>query len=169
MKMHDIFSMKSVRIPLKNFESILHNFIERLERKMKLVRILYYIKNDFIMRMKFQMGDLSTKSGTFTSKFSFEETLNYINSLSLNYLEYAGIEKEDIRGKTILEIGPGDNLGVAIMFLLYGAKKVVCIDKFHPIRNKNSQIQIYYALRENLDSEQTNVFDEIVKLDNDDI
>ena len=161
--------MKSIRIPLKNCESIFHNVIQRLERKTKMVRILYFMENDFIMRMKYQKGDISTTSGTFTSKYTLDETLDYIKSLSLNYLDYAEIEKEDIKGKTILEIGPGDNLGVAIMLLLYGAKKVVCIDKFYPARNKKRQIQIYKALREDLDSREVNIFNEIVKLDNDEI
>jgi hypothetical protein len=36
-----------------------------------------------------------------------------------------------LQDKRVLEIGPGGNAGVALKFLLAGAKQVVCLDKFY--------------------------------------
>lgn len=167
--MPNISNTKKTQTPVENSESMFRNVIERLERKTKFVRILYFIKNDFVMRMNFKMGDFSTKSGTFSSKSSIKETLDYINTLSSLFLEHIESENEGIHGKTVLELGPGDNLGLAIMLLLSGAKRVVCLDKFYPERNNDYQVKIYNAMREKLDQEKTNLFDDIVKLDNDEI
>ncbi len=47
-----------------------------------------------------------------------------------------------LRGKRVLEYGPGDVLGVALLFYAHGAERVLCVDRF-PLQNvsdKNAEI-----------------------------
>jgi len=141
------------------------NKLKQLVRKSKIAVIIYYIWNDYRTRWRFNSGDYETTNGSTHRKFTILESLNYINVVFDDYLKYSGLTINDIRGKSILEIGPGDNFGVAIKFLVHGAAKVVCLDKFFSYRNTNQQYQIYEALRNQLNSEQKQIFDEVVRLD----
>jgi 2-polyprenyl-3-methyl-5-hydroxy-6-metoxy-1,4-benzoquinol methylase len=97
------------------------------------------------------------------------DSQNYINSVFNDYLKYADISPQTLLDKRILEIGPGDNLGVALKFLAAGAKQVVCLDKFSPKRNLRQEHKIYQALREKLQDYERENFDRAVKLENDSI
>jgi len=88
--------------------------------------------------------------------------LNYINQVFDDYLDYSGITINMLRDKRILEIGPGDNLGVAIQFLLAGAKQVVCLDKFFSKRDSEQQRKIYQALSEGLNEDERCIADEVL-------
>jgi SAM-dependent methyltransferase len=46
------------------------------------------------------------------------------------YLEYAGWTLGDLAGKTVLEMGPGDTLGVALQFARAGCAQVTTFDRF---------------------------------------
>ncbi len=46
------------------------------------------------------------------------------------YLEYAGWSVEDLAGKTVLEMGPGDTLGVTLQFARAGCARVITFDRF---------------------------------------
>jgi hypothetical protein len=47
-----------------------------------------------------------------------------------------------LRGKTVLEYGPGDFPGVALVLVAYGAEKVYCVDRFPllAVTAKNSRV-----------------------------
>ena len=70
-----------------------------------------------------------------------------------------------LRGKRVLEIGPGDNFGVALKFLIAGAKQVVCLDKFFSKRDPEQQYKIYQALREHLNGDEIQNFNRVINLD----
>ena len=89
---------------------------------------------------------IKTLSGTAHMAMSLSQSLDYIERVFTDYLKYADIKEEAIVGKRILEIGPGDNLGVALKFLSKGAAEVVCLDRFYPERNKEQQRKIYNEL-----------------------
>jgi hypothetical protein len=92
--------------------------------------------------------------------------LKHINRTFERYLKYSGLTRETLKDKTILEIGPGDNIGVALRFLAAGAKRVVCIDKFVHHQDGPVHVRLYRALRADLPPEDQARFDEKVKLDN---
>ncbi len=46
-----------------------------------------------------------------------------------NMLERCGPDI-DFKGKTVLEVGPGNSLGIGLLFLAHGARKVYLIDRF---------------------------------------
>jgi hypothetical protein len=50
----------------------------------------------------------------------------------------------DVRGKTGLEIGPGDNLGVADCFLAAGAARVICVEQFHTVQRNEAMRRIIH-------------------------
>lgn len=70
----------------------------------------------------------------FSSKSrNINNSILYAQNKFSHYLDL--IRKSDenfkLKNKRILEIGPGDNLLIAFIFLLNGAKEVYLIDKFH--------------------------------------
>ncbi len=93
------------------------------------------------------------------------ESLDYINTVFNDYLKYSGIAIEGLPNKKILEIGPGDNLGVALMFLASGAAQVVSLDKFFSKRDAEQERKIYQELRLQLNNYSRQFFDMAINLD----
>ncbi|MEO7651683.1 MAG: methyltransferase domain-containing protein [Bryobacteraceae bacterium] len=115
-------------------------------------------------RLRFAMGHVDSSNGATHRKFSLSDSLAYINRVFVDYLTHAGITAGELRGKRILEIGPGDSLGVAVRFLAAGAAQVVSIDKFFSRRDPVQQHQIYRAMREQLSPPDRAGFDSVVTL-----
>jgi Methyltransferase domain len=90
------------------------------------------------------------ESGATHQNLSVEQSAAYIQRVFDDYLTYGGVSKDWLRGKRVLEIGPGDNLGVALLLYAAGAREVVCLDRFEtrsdPIRSR----KIYETLRSRL-------------------
>jgi hypothetical protein len=59
-----------------------------------------------------------------------------------------------LAGKRLLEYGPGDVPGVAILMLAHGAASVVCVDRFPLLNNKPGNVEIIKALIATLTPEQ---------------
>ena len=82
-----------------------------------------------------------------------------------NYQAYAGVNREAITGKDVFEVGPGDNLGVAIMFASHGARKVVAQDRFLPFRDSPFHRQLYQRIREHLGEPERRDMDTAITVD----
>ena len=93
-----------------------------------------------------------------------EKSLEYIDRIFRDYLAYSGLNSRKLEGKRVLEVGPGDNLGVALKFLAAGAAQVVSIDRFFPHRDPNRSGASSTALRETLTPAEKSRFDEAVDL-----
>lgn len=50
----------------------------------------------------------------------------------------------DVVGQIGLEIGPGDNLGVADCFLANGAARVICVEQFHTVQRNDAMRHLIY-------------------------
>ncbi len=65
---------------------------------------------------------------------SEEQVVEYFERCFAEYFEVLGIAPEDIgswlHGKTIVEYGPGDIPGVALLMVANGAARVICVDRF---------------------------------------
>ena len=59
-----------------------------------------------------------------------------------------------LRGKTVLEYGPGDVLGTALLFFANGARTVHCVDRFPLSSLSEKNIEIYTILLDLLDDKQ---------------
>jgi len=141
--------------------------IKRIASQSKTLIIVHRIFDNWRRRRAFKSGNTTTAYGSTHEFWSLEKSVSYINLVYREYLEYAGLGPEALRGKRILEVGPGDNFGVALKFLAAGAAKVVCLDKFYSERNVQQQTRIYHELRKQLSPDEARVFDECIKLDGD--
>jgi len=138
--------------------------IKDLARRSKSLIILHRIVDNWQRRRAFQSGKTTTAYGSTHEFWSLEKSVDYINLVYREYLEYSGLTPQAFAGKRILEVGPGDNFGVALKFLADGAAKVVSLDKFYSERNEEQQARIYRALREQLTPQQAAVFDDAIEL-----
>ena len=91
-------------------------------------------------------------------------SLDYINLQFQDYLRYSNLSPQQIKNKRVLELGYGDNVGVALKFLASGCEQMVCLDKFNSRRDVEHELKIYSALRETLSSEEQARFDEAIDL-----
>ena len=138
--------------------------LKQLAGRSKSLIILHRIVDNWRRRRAFQSGQTVNAYGSTHEFWSLEKSVNYINQVYREYLEYSGLTPDAFRGRRVLEVGPGDNFGVALKFLADGAAKVVSLDKFYSERNEEQQARIYRELRNQLSPEQAAVFDETIKL-----
>lgn len=138
--------------------------LKKIAGQSKTLIIAHRILDNWRRRRAFKSGNTITAYGSTHEFWSLERSVTYINRVYDEYLEFAGLGPEALRGKRILEVGPGDNFGVALKFLAAGAAKVVSLDKFYSERNVEQQTRIYQELRKQLSPDQARVFDECIKL-----
>lgn len=79
-------------------------------------------------------------------RFDLDGSVAYVERVYGDYLAYGGIDEPALRGASVLELGPGDNLGVALCFLAAGATDVVSTDRFIPYRDPERELQVLRAL-----------------------
>ena len=139
--------------------------LKKIAGQSKTLIIAHRILDNWRRRRAFKAGNTITAYGSTHEFWSLERSVTYINRVYDEYLEFAGLTPEALRGKRILEVGPGDNFGVALRFLAAGARKVVALDKFYSERNVEQQTRIYQELRNQLSPDEARVFDECIKLD----
>ena len=138
--------------------------LKKIAGQSKTLIIAHRILDNWRRRRAFKSGNTITAYGSTHESWSLERSVTYINRVYDEYLEFAGLTPEALRGKRILEVGPGDNFGVALKFLAAGAAKVVSLDKFYSERNVEQQTRIYQELRNQLSPDEARVFDECIKL-----
>ena len=83
---------------------------------------------DLYIRLTRQTGRGSSNSE------SSKDIADYFSECVADYFNILGVSPEDqanfVRDKVILEYGPGDLPGVALLYMALGAKKVYCVDRF---------------------------------------
>jgi SAM-dependent methyltransferase len=85
--------------------------------------------------------------------FSLEQSVDYVNWVVREYELHQGLGPDRVREARILELGPGDNLGVALCLLGEGAARVVCLDRFVTWRDPEQTRRIYSELRKRMSPE----------------
>lgn len=140
--------------------------LKKLAAQSKTLIIVHRIFDNWRRRRAFKAGNTVSAYGSTHEFWSLEKSVSYINMVHREYMEYSGLTPEAFRGSRILEVGPGDNFGVALKFLAAGAEKVVCLDKFYSERHVDQQTRIYQELRKQLSADEGRVFDDSIKLDN---
>lgn len=71
-----------------------------------------------------------SRKGCQSTGASSTEAVAYINSAFAAIVHRLGLRPDGLAGIDVLELGPGDNLGLALRFLAAGARRVVCLDRF---------------------------------------
>jgi hypothetical protein len=82
------------------------------------------------------------KLGARHQRFSLTESVDYVTEVAADYFAYGGLTDERVRGARVLEVGPGDSLGVALLLIGLGARQVVCLDRFVTWRDPQQQRRI---------------------------
>ena len=142
----------------------MRELVKNLARRSKSAIIAYKLLDNRRLKKRIESGDIETIHGSTHLNRSVTDSLAYIEKQFTDYIKYAGFSADFLQGKRILELGPGDNLGVALRFLAAGAASVVCLDRFYSKRNAEHEREIYKALRERLSAEEQGRFDQAVKL-----
>ena len=128
--------------------------LKAIAKRSRWLVFLATIAKDQVALRATASGVAPSTLGSTHDPLALGESLTYINEVYDDYLVYGGLECADLRGKRVLELGPGDNFGVALRFLACGAGRVVTVDKFASRRDDAKQRLIYEALLEQFDEEQ---------------
>jgi SAM-dependent methyltransferase len=113
-------------------------------------------------QIRYLAGDSRSGIGASHSAFAVEQSVAYINRVFSDYLQYGGLTAADLTGKRVLEVGPGDNLGVSMRFVCAGASQVIALDRFVTTHDPEKSDRIYRALRDCLDRPERGVYDAII-------
>lgn len=142
--------------------------LETLGRKVTMSRwrrIFHVMAASSRNRWKFRLGRIDSFSGSSTNRLSAAESVRYINRVYHDFVTYGSITPEWIAGKTVVELGPGDNIGVLLRFLASGAVKAYGADRFYSTHDIEHERQIYKELRAGLSEVERRRFDDAVELD----
>ena len=140
-------------------------FIKQAAEKSRALRIAYIILSTLRTRLRFALGSIASLSGSTYHHLTVEQSLAYINLVFQDFLDYGGLNEKNLAGKRFLELGPGDNVGVALRLLALGAREAVCVDKFYSTHDIEHERRIYLALREQLSARERELFDQAVTLE----
>jgi SAM-dependent methyltransferase len=140
-------------------------YLRRFGPKTKMALISWHIYDNWSTKRRFNAGKIELTSGSTHLKKTLSESLRYVDQVFDDYLTYSAISVDMLRDKRILEIGPGDNIGVALKFLVAGAKQVVCLDKFFSKYDWEQQRKIYQSLRDQWSEDERQIFDEVIDLE----
>lgn len=133
-------------------------------RSSKHLIIAFKIYQNWQMRRRFAAGDIETTHGSSHHSKGLDESLAYVDEQFRDYLNYGRLTTDQLSGKRILELGFGDNVGVALRFIAAGAARVFCIDKFYSKRDAGRERQIYSALRQRLSDVEKKRFDNAIEI-----
>ena len=88
---------------------------------------------------------LTGQTGRGAEEESIDDVGNYFQDCINDYFEKLGVGQaqraEFLRDKRILEYGPGDIPGVALLMIAHGADRVACVDRF-PLASLTNEIDL---------------------------
>jgi hypothetical protein len=138
--------------------------LKKAALRSKQVIIALHIADNSKMRRKLKAGDVAWPSGSTHSDMELADSLDYVDRVYDDYIRYGGLAPRDLEGARVLEIGPGDNVGVALKFIVGGAREVVCLDRFYSKLDPVQQKGIYEAMRRRLPDGETASFDRAIAI-----
>ncbi len=101
---------------------------------------------------------LTTQTGRAHKEENTNEVGDYLIKCFDEYFTQLEIPSKEIENylhdKIILEYGPGDILGVALLMYAHGAKQIHCVDRFPLEKASNENIEVYKHILNTLDGEQ---------------
>jgi SAM-dependent methyltransferase len=120
---------------------------------------------DLLRRTGFVSGQIGNPYTSARDDSDIPPALNAINHTFENYAQYAHLSPESLNGARVLEIGPGNNVGVALRFVAEGASRVVALDRFAGFQDTPFHRRLYAALRDQLAADKRRRVDEAIRLD----
>jgi SAM-dependent methyltransferase len=109
--------------------------------------VLAYLAPRYYLKITEQTGrgDGDTEPEQ-VAEYFYQCFKDYIDQLSLSLDQTSGF----LKGKTLLEYGPGDTPGVALLFYAFGAESIVLVDRFPMLKLDTNNLTIISALMEKL-------------------
>lgn len=139
--------------------------LKQRARRSKSAVIAYKIFDGWRRRRRRARGDILDTSGATHLGRPLEASVARIFAQFEDYVAYGGLSPGWLAGRRVLEVGFGDNVGVALLFLAAGADSAVCLDRFYCPRDEGQQRRIYLGLRARLrGDEERRRFDEAIDL-----
>jgi SAM-dependent methyltransferase len=120
--------------------------IKAAVKRTKPLAVAYYVLTDARARRGFDAEGMAQSRNQ-----PVAEAVDYVETAFVTILDHAGLGADDIEGMRVLELGPGDNLGLALRFLAAGASQVVTLDKFDVPRDPDHEASIHRALLDRLE------------------
>jgi len=113
--------------------------------------MLMLICPNLIIRIKQPTG-----TGNHHIDSDLEASVNYSRDVFQKYLYFLAVKDfpSFLHGKTVCELGPGDTVTVALLFLAHGASRVICFDRFPLVQDKQKNKLIANRLLEILPEER---------------
>jgi SAM-dependent methyltransferase len=141
------------------------SLIKRRARRSKTALIAYKIFDNWRGKRRQRRGDIGDASGATHLGRPLEESVARIRAQFDDYVTYGRLAPDWCPGRRVFELGFGDNVGVALLFLAAGARSCVCLDRFYSTRDEAQQRRIYLELRSRLSGDdERRRFDEAVDL-----
>lgn len=101
---------------------------------------LTYVVKDVLAEIRYRLGTTETASGATHQTLSVQESVAYIEEVFADYKRCAGVPR--FYGR-VAEVGPGDNCGVALLFVNEGCDSMDLVDRFYAKRDPSHQACIY--------------------------
>lgn len=106
---------------------------------------------------------LTGETGRGLGEESSGQAASYFRACFDDYFLRLGIAASDIRtfltGKRILEYGPGDLPGVALLMVAHGAESVVCVDRFPLVQLSEKNLAVVEDLLVGMDADERKLAD----------
>lgn len=128
--------------------------LKRRARRSKSVVVAYKIFDSWRRHRRHTRGDILDTSGSTHTGKPLEASVGRVFAQFDDYVAYGGLAPDWFEGRRVLEVGHGDNVGVALLFLAAGADSAVCLDRFYCPRDEAQQRQIYLGVRARLRTDE---------------
>jgi hypothetical protein len=123
-------------------------------RALKWPTVAYEVQKNVRSRARGRRGDLPAITAMGATLGNPAERVAYSRRAFEGYLAHGGLGRTAIEGRSVLELGPGEELTVALRFLAAGATHVSCVDRFVFDVDPTWERAVYASLRDDLDPEQ---------------
>ncbi|HEX7316901.1 MAG TPA: hypothetical protein VF297_23570 [Pyrinomonadaceae bacterium] len=139
--------------------------LKQRARKSKSAVVAYKLFDSWRRYRRHNSGDILDTGGATHIGRPLEASIARVFSQFDEYTGYSGLTPDWFAGRRTLELGHGDNVGVALLLLAAGARTAVCLDRFYSARDEEQQRQIYLGVRARLQTdEERRRFDEAIDL-----
>lgn len=136
------------------------------KRHLKWLVIATNIYQNTLRRAHIRSDQIGGSAAAF-NEADVDHALGAIDATFEAYLRHSGLNEGTLQGRRVLELGPGDNIGVAARFAAAGASFVSTIDKFVPLRDSPYHRRLYESLRSRLTPDEQRNFDAAVQIGSD--
>ena len=119
-------------------------------RVLKWPTIAYEVQKNLLSRARGRRGGLRAITAIGAMLDPPQQRVAQSRTAFEAFLRHGDLDRQDVEGLRVLELGPGEDLGVALRFLAGGASKVSCIDRFSFRVDPGWQREVYRRLLHDL-------------------